>query len=67
MISINVNDEVMEVEEGKSLGDFVRDYHKSHSPIAVALNSIFIPKSDHFKIPLSNNDEITLVSPMQGG
>lgn len=50
-----------------SVTDLLHRYNAQERKAAVAVNGCFVPKSQYDTTQLQANDEIEIVSPMQGG
>ncbi|OGV29897.1 MAG: thiamine biosynthesis protein ThiS [Legionellales bacterium RIFCSPHIGHO2_12_FULL_35_11] len=66
MINIYFNDESHQVES-QSLQEFL--LHKNHidSHFAIAINSLFIPRTAYKTTLLYDGDRVDMIVPMQGG
>ncbi len=65
-MQIKVNDEVLDIEQGMTLAQFI-EWYKQEGNFAVAVNMEFIPRSLYSETALKENDKVEIVQPMQGG
>jgi len=63
---IEVNNEVVEIEQGLTLAKFLEWYQQTGN-FAVAINMEFVPRSLYSERVLNESDKIEIVEPMQGG
>jgi sulfur carrier protein len=66
LIKIKLNGVLTQVEKN-CLVDFLALENKQGANFAIAVNEMFVPKSQYHLIELQDGDEIELVVPMQGG
>jgi len=67
MIEITLNGEKTVIDEGTRLSDFLQMNNYELNSFAVAINEIFVPRSQYEKIIINLSDRIEILSPMQGG
>ena len=67
MIVVTVNGESKKINAEEKLANVLDNWQTSDQPFAVAINQVFIPKSDYLNTELRHGDQIELLSPMQGG
>jgi sulfur carrier protein len=68
MIQIYINGKIDSIESDLSLVKVLeKQGYQTQTGFAVAINQQFIPRSAYEKILLKANDQIEIVSPMQGG
>ena len=51
----------------RQLLDVIAEQQLGDTPFAIAVNSVFVPKSAYESTELKNGDEVEILSPMQGG
>ncbi len=66
-MNILFNDHVIAINEIFSLQDILLQQGYLNQAIAVSLNRQFIAKQNHATTYLQENDQIEIISPMQGG
>jgi sulfur carrier protein len=66
LIEIELNGELISIEKS-CLADFLKTKNKLAANFAVAVNELFIAKSNYSAVALQNGDKVELVVPMQGG
>lgn len=66
-ISILLNGEVKEISIQTNLSNALQSWGYNNISFALALNHVFIPRTQHSKHILKADDEVEIVSPMQGG
>ncbi len=64
---IEVNGVKKELAASQSLAEAIQHWGYADSPIAVAHNEEFVPRSRYTAIPLQDGDRLEIVAPMQGG
>jgi sulfur carrier protein len=62
-----VNGEKIEVKEESNILDVINLLEKKSEFFAVALNKIFVPKSQYSNFKLKENDQLEVVIPHPGG
>lgn len=66
MITVLLNDEPVKVVDQR-LDIAVSQWQSGEKNYAIAINSLFIPKSSYSTTVLNEGDRVELVSPSQGG
>ncbi|MAV84093.1 MAG: sulfur carrier protein ThiS [Gammaproteobacteria bacterium] len=51
----------------KFLSEAIKEFIPSDRPYAIELNGIIIPRSDHLKTIITENDKIEIISAVGGG
>lgn len=64
---VYLNAEERQIELGTTISTFIDIQGFSGDPIAVSVNRIFVPRSNHASFFLKENDNIEFIAPMQGG
>lgn len=67
MITIRVNEKLMEIEEFATVSHFLEKTNTTVNGIAVAINNTIIPKASWNSKQLHNNDNILIIKATQGG
>ncbi len=67
MINLNINDKTYQFTKDSLLADVLKQTQQSLAGIAVAVNNHFIPQSEYAQTQLKDNDQIMIVTAMQGG
>jgi len=67
MPNIYLNGQTQMISPNLSLEEVVAQFADQDNPVAIALNRCFIPRSQYANTFLQEEDEIEIVSPMQGG
>ena len=67
MIRITLNNEIMELDDDRSLLAVLTKRGFDQAYYAAAVNRHFIPRSLHGETLLKEGDVIEIISPMQGG
>ncbi|MCY4045742.1 MAG: sulfur carrier protein ThiS [Cellvibrionales bacterium] len=67
MLTLSINGKTMQVPPLESLQALIRHLDYQPSQIAVAINMQFIPKNQYAQTPLNNNDNLEILSAVQGG
>lgn len=67
MMSIRLNNEVIKILKNQSLLHLLTEKGYTNNRYAVALNHHFVPRTQHAKTFLQENDAIEIIVPMQGG
>lgn len=67
MISIKINKRNITIDDRCSLSSIIEKYQLDTSYSAIIINSSFIPKSQYNDTLVNNGDEISQITPMQGG
>ena len=65
-MQIEINDEVIDIEQGMTLAQFIEWYQQTGN-FAVAVHMEFVPRSLYAETVLSEDDKLEIVKPMQGG
>lgn len=66
-MTLVVNGEPREVSERVTIRGLLGSLGFESRAVAVAVNSVFVPRSEHDAHELQAGDEVELVAPMQGG
>lgn len=66
-MNIKVNGTPREVPPETSIAMLLAQLEYEQNKIAVALNQTFVPKSDYDSIKITENSELEIVAPQQGG
>jgi len=68
MMTIQLNGKSHSLPESSTLTDMIASLNLSTTiPNAIAVNRIFIPKTNHQETILQPNDKVDIITPMQGG
>lgn len=67
MITIRLNNKVLQLAEAFSLDKLMQQQGYEKSYVAVALNRHFVSRTNYSTTFLKEGDEIEIVAPMQGG
>jgi len=67
MITIILNGNKKNIEPETNLINLIEQLNLQKNSFAIAINEIFIPKSDYSSIKINENDHIEIVTAMQGG
>ncbi|MDR3225945.1 MAG: sulfur carrier protein ThiS [Clostridiales Family XIII bacterium] len=67
MITVSINNEMKQIEAGRSLGDFLREQEYNVRVSAVGVNDVIIPKSSIESTPLADGDVIDVLHLVNGG
>ena len=65
-LSIIINGKKQNIEQ-KNLQQLLDNLNPGSNSFAIAINEIFIPKSNYAVTELNNGDQLEILSPMQGG
>lgn len=66
-MTVTLNGEQRDIPDAVTVRGLLRDLALADSAVAVAVNSEFVPRSQHESHVLQAGDAIELVAPMQGG
>ncbi len=66
-MTVMLNGEPREVSDGVTVGQMLRELGFAGSAVAVAINTAFVPRSEHATHQLEQGDKVELLAPMQGG
>ena len=64
---VTLNGEAREVPDDVTVRGLLQSLGLQKSAVAVAVNSEFVPRSEHHAHTIQAGDAIELVAPMQGG
>ena len=67
MTTFTINDESFTVADNYTLQDLVDEFELNNSPVAIAVNREFIPRTSYSTTMVAEGNEIEIVTPMQGG
>lgn len=67
MISVHLNNQLVDVAANTSLHEFLLNQHYKDQHFAVAINDQFVPRSTYQNHVLKTDDRIEIIVPMQGG
>lgn len=67
MIKFHLNGKLEEVEESTYLAWALKQWHYPNKTFAVAVNEVFVPRSQYQSIMIREYDRIEIVGAMQGG
>lgn len=65
-MQILINQQPFTINDSLSL-DQIPQLIQAKQPYAIAVNKIFIPKSEYANVVLKDNDMIEIISPITGG
>ncbi len=66
-MTVILNGEPRDVSDDVTVLGLLREMDLDRSAVAVAVNQVFIPRSEHATHALAAGDRVELVAPMQGG
>lgn len=66
-MKILINDQYHEIENNKNLKEVIALIEYSNKKFAVAINQVFIPKSQYTEKLIKDGDVIDIIIPVQGG
>lgn len=66
-MKITLNGEPRDVSDEITVRGLLCDMQLEQGAVAVAVNSVFVPRSEHGTHALAVDDVVELVAPMQGG
>lgn len=66
-MTITLNGRPKEIQNAITVEGFLRDLDLEKGAIAIAINGVFVPRSEHKTHMLKTGDQVELVAPMQGG
>lgn len=64
-MKISINGQTMNIQSNQ-LANVIEEYGAT-PPYALAVNGVFVPKSDYQHKQLDENDQVDIVSPIFGG
>lgn len=64
---IKLNGSMISVADGSVLSELIDQQSLQANTFACAVNSFFVPRSDYQSYLLKQNDEVEIVTAMQGG
>lgn len=64
---VTLNGEPRDVSDDVTVEGLLREVGFETSTVAVAVNSVFVPRGEHATHRIQAGDAIELVAPMQGG
>ena len=64
---VDVNGEPLDIAEGLSVADVLRELGHTDDGVAVALNTEFVPRRNYAATLIKAGDAIEVVAPIQGG
>lgn len=67
MIVVSLNNERVELPADTPLNEALQQWQYADQPVAVAINSEFIPRGRYPQVVLQNNDQVDVVRPVGGG
>ena len=67
MIKCYLNGKNSMVDSSLSLAEALKQWDYKEGTVAVAVNEVFIPRSQYQAITITENDRIEIVAAMQGG
>ncbi|MBI5178961.1 MAG: sulfur carrier protein ThiS [Nitrospinae bacterium] len=66
-MNIRINGETKEVPEGMTVQSLLDIVKAEAKYVAVAVNTDFVPRSEHAKTKIMEGDDVEIVSPQSGG
>lgn len=66
MIKVFINNQLVELDSTTPLTAVV-EKHTTGNAFAVAINEIFVPKTQYADTAINDGDRIEILAPMQGG
>ena len=66
-MKITINGMPIKLDSSKSINELLENQGYDDKLVAVAVNGSFVPKSLHHETMISNEDDVEIVAPMQGG
>lgn len=66
-MNIYLNDAEYEIADTATLHDVLLPWITSGTVFAAALNHVFVPKDQYLNTSVSTNDQVHVLTPMQGG
>ena len=66
-MTILLNGEPRDVNEALTVHGLLCELELERATVAVAVNSVFVPRSEHSSHGLHAGDRVEFVAPMQGG
>ena len=66
-MKVFLNKKEMIIEDGCTLGEFLKSQEYISGSYAIALNKNFIARNNYDETILNNQDHIAIIRPMQGG
>jgi len=67
MIEVSVNGKTRQCDDSSTVEQALAEWGYDGNLFAVAINSEFVPRSNYQQRVLQSNDQIDIVSPVQGG
>ncbi len=67
MIQLTVNGEAMQLGQGNTLIDLLNTLEMGAQRIAVEINQVIIPRSQHPQTQLNDGDQVEIVRAIGGG
>lgn len=67
MIVVSLNNERVELPANTPLNEALQQWQYADQPVAVAINSEFIPRAQYPQVVLQNSDQVDVVRPVGGG
>ncbi|MGH1377160.1 MAG: sulfur carrier protein ThiS [Alphaproteobacteria bacterium] len=66
-MNIILNGNALTLDKTINIHDFLSHEGYDGKLVAVALNGVFVPKSNYSEQLINENDKVEIVAPMQGG